>query len=248
LAVGEGFTIFIPFPLVYQVNKNIVLIGDQENTLNISFTGDTYDGTPLADIIDQYLASLKKRGWQFTKAEPTEIQIDGSPGIAIELTGSAGDISFDGRAVVVAPQPDFMLFGLGISKTNENSESWKENGSQAFEKLVQTIKFTDSNTACPISNDKTYGYTETNPIKVGDGDFEGPSHERAFLDHLLGQNGEKISYDREGSLPSGDTILDAYHVTGPGIDTVLYIDEYNFSELQAPVGFTCQGAFPISAP
>src|SRR5436190_4287626 len=60
LAVSEGFTVSVPFPLLYQVNKNIILIGDEEKTLNISFISDTTQGgKPLMTIIDSYLASLE---------------------------------------------------------------------------------------------------------------------------------------------------------------------------------------------
>ena len=164
------------------------------------------------------------------------------------LSGSAGELSFEGQAVAVSPKSDFVMFGLGISRINDDNDTWKNNGKAAFEGLIQTVQFTDTNLTCLISPDKTYGYSEANPIKVGGDAFSGPSRERAYLDHLRGPDGEELSYEREGSLPSGDTILDAYQVTGPGIDVVLYIDVYNFSELQAPVGFSCNGAFPLSAP
>ena len=47
LAVAEGFTISVPFFLRHQVNGNTVLIKDDENILNISFTVDPYNGAAL---------------------------------------------------------------------------------------------------------------------------------------------------------------------------------------------------------
>jgi len=248
LVVVEDFTISIPSFLRHQVNGNTVLIKDDKNILNISFTVDPYDGAELIDVIDTYLASLEKRGWQFTKGKQTEIQVDGVAGLIMDLAGSASELSFEGQAVAVSPKSDFVMFGLGISRTNDDKDTWKNNGKVTFEGLIQTVQFTDTNATCLISPDKTYGYSDANPIKVGGDAFSGPSRERAYLDNLRGPNGEELSYEREGSLPSGDTILDAYHVTGSGIDVVLYVDVYNFSELQAPIGFTCNGAFPLSAP
>jgi hypothetical protein len=101
---------------------------------------------------------------------------------------------------------------------------------------------------CVISTDATYGYTQENPIKVGGDAFDGPPRERAFLDNLLGPNGETISYERTGSMPFGNTILDAFEITGLNKEVILYIDEYAFTEPQAPVGFTCLSAFPLAAP
>jgi hypothetical protein len=248
LVVVDGFTISVPFFLRHQVNGNIMQIKDDKNILNVSFAVDPYDDPELVDVIDTYLASLEKRGWQFTKGEQSEIQVDGMSGLTMDLAGSAGELSFEGQAVAVSPKSDFVMFGLGISRTNDDQDTWKNNGKVTFEGLIQTIQFTDTNATCLISSDNTYGYSDANPIKVGGDAFSGPSRERAYLDNLRGPNGEELSYEREGSLPSGDTILDAYHVTGSGIDVVLYVDVYNFSELQAPIGFTCNGAFPLSAP
>lgn len=101
---------------------------------------------------------------------------------------------------------------------------------------------------CVISIDHTYGYTQENPIKVGGGDFDGPPRERAFLDNLLGPNGERVSYERTGSFSFEDTILDIFDITGLSKQVTLYVDEYSYSEPQAPVGFTCLSVFPLSQP
>ena len=249
LVVVDGFTISIPFPLLHQVNKNVVLIADEEKTLNISFASDSQNDTqPLTKVIDSYLASLEKRGWKFTKGKSEDVQIGGVTGLAVNLTGNTGDIIFEGEAVAASPKSGYLIFGLGISKINADKNSWKNKGQAIFDGLIQTIQFTDSNASCPISTDKTYGYKEDNPIKVGGGDFDGPSRERAYLDHLRGPKGEKLTYERNGSEQPGDVILDIFHITGAGLNIILYVDEYNFSDPQAPVGFSCEGAFPLSAP
>jgi len=53
---------------------------------------------------------------------------------------------------------------------------------------------------------------------------------------------------KEGSIQSGDTILDGFKITDPGVNPTLYIDEYSFTPPQAPVGFTCAGPLPLSEP
>lgn len=100
-----------------------------------------------------------------------------------------------------------------------------------------------------ISTDKTYGFTEKNPVKVGGVDkSEGPLNERRFLNALAGPNGEKVSYYRAGSCCPvkskngfmGSALLDRYRVTWENtLDTVsIYINMYDYGELKAPVGFT----------
>lgn len=100
-----------------------------------------------------------------------------------------------------------------------------------------------------VSDDKTYGYTQKNPIKVG-GVVEqtGPLNERRFLNALAGPNGEEISYNRRGSCCPiktengimGEGRLDIYEVqwAGQTEPVVLYINMYDAAELKAPVGFT----------
>jgi len=249
LAVLDDFIVSVPFPLLYQVNRDIILIGDEEKTLTMSFSGDGYDGVkPLADVIDSYLAGLEKRGWQLTRGDSEDVQIDGSSGLTVNLTALYNNITFAGQAVAVSPRKDFVLFGLGLSKTDTDPNSWKDKNQDIFADMLATIKFTNTNAECPVATDKAYGYKEENPIKIGGGDFTGPSRERAYLDHLRGPNNGQLSYERQGSKDSGNTILDIYQIKGPGVNAILYIDEYNYSEPQAPVGFTCTGAFPLSAP
>ncbi|MBK9055470.1 MAG: hypothetical protein IPL78_32565 [Chloroflexi bacterium] len=52
-----------------------------------------------------------------------------------------------------------------------------------------------------------------------------------------------------GRFASSDTtILDAYTITGLAQATTLYVDQYSYETLKAPVGFTCSSPFPLSAP
>jgi hypothetical protein len=144
------------------------------------------------------------------------------------------------------------LFGLGIANTERERKRWENEGSIVFTALIDSVTFsTSSNSSsgtCAISTDSTYGYTKENPIKVGGGAFDGPPRERAYLDNLLGPKGEMITYERTGSIPFGDTILDIYEIKGLTKTITLYIDEYDYTEPQAPVGFTCVSAFPLSKP
>ena len=103
-----------------------------------------------------------------------------------------------------------------------------------------------------MSDDKTYGFEESNPVKVGGAsESSGPKNEQRFLNALLGPNGEKIKYFRVGSCcpfktPNGlinnTGMLDRYSVywTG-GKDTLsIYINMYDKGDLKIPVGLTAK--------
>jgi hypothetical protein len=100
------------------------------------------------------------------------------------------------------------------------------------------------------SSDKSYGFTEANPIKVGGrSEHVGPKNERRFLSALKGPNGETVRFYREGScclfktpnLESGlKGSLDIYKVYWDGINDTLqiYINMYDKDSLMIPVGLT----------
>jgi hypothetical protein len=102
-----------------------------------------------------------------------------------------------------------------------------------------------SNNAQIPNDDKTYGYSESNPIKVG-GFNSGPANQRNYLNSLAGPNGEAFVYSRAGSCCDFDTknspwgvgMLDMYRITYSGKnDTVtLYLNMYDKATLKAPVG------------
>jgi hypothetical protein len=104
-----------------------------------------------------------------------------------------------------------------------------------------------SGAGCPYASDATYGYSTSNPIQVGGGPFGGgPARERAFLDALRGPQAQALAYERTGSVPVGDVILDAYRVTYDGLATpiLLYFDIYNDTPRLVPVGLSCGSALP----
>lgn len=246
-----GFSLLVSRDLDTDLQKNTIGIFDKGQTLIISFTGTPYQASQytLNEVIDQYLSELESRGGNFEPSEPTSITVDGAEGISVDLTGILFEAPIEGRAIAVSPARDFVIFGLGISNLASDEENWQKSGSLIFQELLDSIEFTETgDLACEVSTDETYGFTVENPIKVGGDAFGGPARERLYLDNLRGPNGEVISYERAGSLQSGDTILDEFKVTGPGIDATLYIDEYSFTPPQAPVGFTCAGPFSLSEP
>ena len=249
---ADGFTLHIPNSLGFEVTNKILGVYDQEGTFLASFMRSPFDGRTNSpeDVIDNYIKAITERGAKFTRSESTPLTIGGVRGVSVEVTGILSDRPIEGRAVAVVPVQDSVLFAIGVSNLESGPDAWQTTGSVYFEAMLDTVEFIEvqNRGGCSISEDKTYGFTEANPIRVG-GDFlEGPARERAYLDNLLGPNGEILAYERNGSISSGDTILDVYHITGANIDVVLYIDEYRYEPLQAPYGFTCAGEFLLSAP
>ncbi|NOT52550.1 MAG: tetratricopeptide repeat protein [Chitinophagaceae bacterium] len=112
------------------------------------------------------------------------------------------------------------------------------------EKLHSILKLTQTATS-----DK-YGYTQEDPVMVGNGPFGGPANQRAFLQLLRDSHGNPVQYNRSGSCcpyksdnaPMGYAMLDRYEVKytdkdGKPATVIIFISMYDYKEPMIPVGF-----------
>jgi hypothetical protein len=240
-----------------EVDGSGVGIFDPDKNIIISLYGVPNNaGTQTEEeIIDEFLGELEGRGTAtFEKSDTYTVTINSVEGTAFDLTGKLFDAAIEGQTILVMPSENQYLFGLAIANVDADKEKWNEEGRKVFSALLGSIEFVQrpdfSGSACPVSSDKTYGYSKDNPVNVGGDWLDGPARERAYLDSLSGPNGESVSYKRTGSLDHGSTILDEYRVmyTSASGPAILYLDEYSYAELMAPVGFTCWVTIPLSAP
>lgn len=100
-----------------------------------------------------------------------------------------------------------------------------------------------------VATDKTYGYSQHNPIKVGGStQGRGADHRDWFFKVLRGPQGQPVSYVSNSTCCSFSTnssaeplgYLEVVLVTYKGIGSpvLLYVDTVNFDAPKAPVGFT----------
>lgn len=115
---------------------------------------------------------------------------------------------------------------------------------------TKAIEFINKDTylLTETSDDPTYGYDESNPIKVGGvHEKEGPLNERRFLNALYGPNNIKMIFYRTGSCcpfqtPNGfienSGMLDHFRIVEMGgRDTLsIYINMYDKGDLKIPLG------------
>lgn len=221
---------------------------------------------PLDDILVEFITALAdSMSGTLGVGESVPYMVDGVEGAAAEIFGILFNDAVSGRAVAVVLPDGRLFFAFAMIKITGNEEVWLNEGQAAFDALLNSVTFaeaaavpppsaptatpaTTSNSACPVSTDPSYGYTQGNAIRVGGDVFGGPARARAYLDNLRGPNGETTSYERVGSVPHEATILDAYTISGLAQTVTLYVDQYSYETLRAPVGFTCSNPFPIGAP
>ena len=100
-----------------------------------------------------------------------------------------------------------------------------------------------------VATDKTYGYSQHNPIKVGgSAQGRGADHREWFFKFLRGPKGQPVNYVGNGTCCAFSTpgsaepvsYLEVFLVTYKGIGSpaIFYVDTVTFDAPKAPVGFT----------
>lgn len=240
-----------------EVMAGQVSISNGTGTILIVLTGTPPNDNddPLEDVINDFAEAVgRQTGGDIEIGMPYPVTVDGLEGLAVDTTGVVFGDPMQGQVIIIRTVDHRFFFAFAWANLATNENRWEEEGSSVFQAVLESVEFTGStgtvtNTGpCPISTDETFGYTRENPIKVGGGAFGGPPREEAYLNNLRGPNGETLTYERLGSAPFGDTILDSYEIRGLAKNVILYLDEYAYTEPQAPVGFSCAGPFPLTAP
>lgn len=140
----------------------------------------------------------------------------------------------------------FFLIGLTLVGCGSQNPKILSTSTNPHETSDQYEPFFDVVEDAP---DKTYGLSETNPVKVGGFETrEGPSNQRRFLSSLAGPNGEILTFHRRGSCCpyesengyGGHALVDVYEVFYEGLKKpiLVYISLYDTEKLYIPKGFT----------
>jgi hypothetical protein len=138
-----GFSLAVQPELEFDTNDYSINLSDKDGELIISLNGKPYIASvyTLQSFLDKYLAEMASRGGSFDRSDPYEISIDGMSGIAVDLTGNFLNDPMAGKAVVISPGKDFIIFGLGMSNQGTRKNNWTESGSPIFEAIIASIKF-----------------------------------------------------------------------------------------------------------
>ncbi len=260
-----GFSVQPLVGLGTDAGADRITVFDDSHLNVISLIGLKQDATQQKpeEIASTFIdAIIKRTGGDYELSKPQDITIDSVKSTLFDVTGQMGDFPFRGQALVAIPGKQQYLFGFGMSNLSTDDQLWENVGGPAFVALIDSIEFVKApastpttapvatNSPCPISSSSTYGYSQNNPIQIGNDNafLEGASRERAYLDTLRGPNGESLTYSRLGSTHGQDAILDIYQINGLSKPVTLYLDMYNFKTPQAPMSLTCVSAFPLTPP
>lgn len=105
---------------------------------------------------------------------------------------------------------------------------------------------------CEVSDDRRYGYSIDNPIRVGGLPIYGASRQQRYLRALGGPAGQAVTFKRLGAVgPNKDDVLiDLYEVqiAGDKKKIELFLDFYHWDPPKAPRGFVCLTEIGLAEP
>jgi hypothetical protein len=249
-----GFSFLPPISLRADLAQAQATLANVDQTFLLSLAaGPMLPELSLEDALSSFLGNMAADIPDLDAGEITTAEIAGAEAVACDIAGTAFGGRFNGRITVMAPPDGPPLYVLALAMEPPLGNGWAAEGEALYTMVLDSVEFfapRPGQPSCAVSTDPTYGFEQANPVRVGGDAFGGPARARAFLDNLRGPEGEPVAYERTGSITLPDTILDAYSLSYPGLDApvTVYLDEYSFEPLYAPVGFTCAGPFPVTPP
>lgn len=143
--ISGGITLSVQSELEFDIDDNSINLSSQRGEHIISLNGKPYIASDytMESFLGRYVDEMASRGGTFIQSSPYEIEIDGATGTAVNITGTFLDAPVAGKAFVISPGENFIVFGLGMSNLTLNKNEWNDTGSDIFETLLASIKFKD---------------------------------------------------------------------------------------------------------
>lgn len=140
-----GFSLSVHPDLKFNIDDNSINLSDAQETFIVSLNGRPYIASEytMESFLSLYIDEMASRGGAFIQSVPNEIMIDGMSGTAVDISGVFANAPIAGKAFVISPRENFIIFGLGMSNISSNKNEWAETGSDIFEMLLASIKFKD---------------------------------------------------------------------------------------------------------
>lgn len=260
--VPQGYFTFAPvtlwdasgLPLSVQIQGEQVALSNSEETLFFNLANEpARDTASSQDCLSKILHNMDGTVDNFTASEPRSAPEPRGESLTVDITGSIFTQPSVGR-LVVSYADDYCFSGLGLATSSDSQTLWAEYGEGILDAMLGTVFFYDPAmlTSCKLSPDETYGFSPSNPIGVGNTNlYDGREREEAYLLTLRGPAYEEVFFTRQVPFFNDlGVIVDPYLVEYDGIpaSVTLYFDMYFYNSPMAPVGFTCEAAFPLSAP
>ncbi len=137
---GFSFRAPLGYESSYQ-RAQVTLTSDDGDTV-VSLIGfRTERSENLETDFERFAEIISATLEEFTTGSTYQFLVNGTPGLAAEVTGIYGEIPVTGRILVAAPNETQLFYALAISPDIATGEGWEPEGRQAFELMIGTITF-----------------------------------------------------------------------------------------------------------
>ena len=131
-------------PLGYESSyqpAQVTLTSDDGDTV-VSLIGFLTEGSEnLETDLERFAEIISATLEEFTTGSTYQFLVNGTPGLAAEVTAIYGEIPVTGRILVAAPNETQLFYALAISPDIATGEGWEPEGRQAFELMIGSITF-----------------------------------------------------------------------------------------------------------
>ncbi len=137
---GFSFRAPLGYESSYQ-RAQVTLTSDDGDTV-VSLIGFlTERSENLETDLERFAEIISATLEEFTTGSTYQFLVNGTPGLAAEVTGIYGENLVTGRILVAAPTETQLFYALAISPDIATGEGWEPEGRQAFELMIGSITF-----------------------------------------------------------------------------------------------------------
>ena len=137
---GFSFRAPLGYESSYQ-RAQVTLTSDDGDTV-VSLIGfRTEHSENLETDLERFAEIISTTLEEFTTGSTFQFMVDGTPGLAAEVTGMYGENPVSGRILVAAPNEIQLFYALAFSPDTATGEGWEPDGRQAFELMIDSITF-----------------------------------------------------------------------------------------------------------
>ncbi|HNW96038.1 MAG TPA: hypothetical protein PKL60_07610 [Anaerolineaceae bacterium] len=241
-------------PVTLSLGEDKAVMNNAEETLFFSLTSESAGTNPdAAACLASLLARMQPDLPGLSASAAVDAAASGLTGLQTELSGTLLGAPMTGKLAVFQVQSRCISL-LGAAAAENSQALWQESGQYAFAALLGSLRVLPPGSvpACLTASDPEYAFSPEKPIRVGNVNlYDGVSRMEAYLNTLRGPNMEEISYIRlNPQFNAEEEVVDAYQINYAGLSSpvILYFSIYSYETPLAPLGFSCEAAFPLRQP
>ena len=137
---GFSFKPPIGYEERYQIGQ-VTLTSEDEDTV-LSLIGSPIRRKPdLELVLNRFIDVLDETFQEFDTGSPYQFSIDGTVGLAVDVSGEWIETPIEGRITVVAPDNGHLFYAFAITANGDGGMGWEPKGRQAFDAVIGSISF-----------------------------------------------------------------------------------------------------------